>query len=85
MSEELLSNDRRSNLIQGALLRYIFIYGRENSWPHQDSNHWPRDPGQAKNLHKKTNTFTIIATNLVREQLKIDWIQDTCLLYFYIN
>ena len=26
--------------------------------------------GQAKNLHKKTNTFTIIATNFVREQLK---------------
>ena len=29
-----------------------------------------RRNGQAKSLHKKTNTFTIIAMNFVQEQLK---------------
>ena len=28
-----------------------------------------RKNGQSKNLHKKTNTFTIIATDFVQEQL----------------
>ena len=30
-----------------------------------------RNNGLAKNLHKKTNTFTIIAMNFVEEQLKV--------------
>ena len=30
-----------------------------------------RKYGEAKNLHKTTNTFTMIAPNFVREQLKI--------------
>ena len=33
--------------------------------------------GQAKNLHKKTNTFTIIAINFVQEQFKIQYYRLT--------
>ena len=43
MSEELLLNDRRGNLIHGCSLDQFFFISAKNL-SRQDSNHWPPDP-----------------------------------------
>ena len=44
MSEELLLNDRRDNLIQVMYRKLIFLYGCKKFFPQRDTNPWPPDP-----------------------------------------